>query len=108
MFEELIAYGISDVKIFSFTRNEARDISIEDLLARKPKDLDDSAVASFLKDKVVLVSGAGGTIGSELCKQCINGAKHLIMLDHSEFNLYKINEDLSLYKEKLPLFCLVF
>ncbi|MCH3853267.1 UDP-N-acetylglucosamine 4,6-dehydratase, partial [Campylobacter jejuni] len=43
LFEELIAYGISDVKIFSFTRNEARDISIEDLLARKPKDLDDSA-----------------------------------------------------------------
>lgn len=102
LFEELIAYGISDVKIFSFTRNEARDISIEDLLARKPKDLDDSVVASFLKDKVVLVSGAGGTIGSELCKQCIKfGAKHLIMLDHSEFNLYKINEDLSLYKEKI-------
>lgn len=102
LFEELVAYGICDVKIFSFTRNEARDISIEDLLARKPKDLDDSAVAAFLKDKVVLVSGAGGTIGSELCKQCIKfGAKHLIMVDHSEYNLYKINDDLNLYKEKI-------
>ncbi|TEY04553.1 UDP-N-acetylglucosamine 4,6-dehydratase (configuration-retaining) [Campylobacter sp. US33a] len=102
LFDELISYGISDVKIFSFTRNEARDISIEDLLARKPKDLDDRVVATFLKDKVVLVSGAGGTIGSELCKQCIKfGVKHLIMLDHSEFNLYKINEDLSLHKEKI-------
>ncbi|MBM0637139.1 UDP-N-acetylglucosamine 4,6-dehydratase (configuration-retaining) [Campylobacter hepaticus] len=102
LFEELINYGICDVKIFSFTRNEARDISIEDLLARKPKDLDDSAVAAFLKDKVVLVTGAGGTIGSELCKQCLKfGAKHLIMLDHSEYNLYKINDNLNLYKEKI-------
>ncbi|WP_270988365.1 UDP-N-acetylglucosamine 4,6-dehydratase (configuration-retaining) [Campylobacter upsaliensis] len=102
LFEELVGYGISDVKIFSFTNNEARDISIEDLLARKPKDLDNVVVAEFLKDKVVLVSGAGGTIGSELCKQCIKfGAKHLIMLDHSEYNLYQINENLSKYKEKI-------
>lgn len=102
LFEELIHYGICDVKIFSFTQNEARDISIEDLLARKPKDLDDRVVATFLKDKVVLVSGAGGTIGSELCKQCLQfGAKHLIMIDHSEYNLYKINEKLALYKEKI-------
>lgn len=102
LFEELVSYGISDVKLFSFTTNEARDISIEDLLARKPKDLDAAVVAEFLKDKVVLVSGAGGTIGSELCKQCIKfGAKSLIMLDHSEFNLYKINEELRIYKEKI-------
>ncbi|EAH6866761.1 UDP-N-acetylglucosamine 4,6-dehydratase (configuration-retaining) [Campylobacter upsaliensis] len=102
LFEELVGYGISDVKIFSFTNNEARDISIEDLLARKPKDLDNVVVAEFLKDKVVLVSGAGGTIGSELCRQCIKfGAKHLIMLDHSEYNLYQINENLSKYKEKI-------
>lgn len=102
LFEELIGYGILDVKIFSFTRNEARDISIEDLLARKPKDLDNNAVIDFLKDRVVLVSGAGGSIGSELCKQCIKfGAKQLIMIDHSEFNLYKINEDLSNHKDKI-------
>ncbi|QWU80432.1 polysaccharide biosynthesis protein [Campylobacter novaezeelandiae] len=102
LFEELVGYGILDVKIFSFTRNEARDISIEDLLARKPKDLDNNAVIDFLKDKVVLVSGAGGSIGSELCKQCIKfGAKQLIMIDHSEFNLYKINEDLSNHKDKI-------
>lgn len=51
---------------------------------------------------MVLVSGAGGTIGSELCKQCLQfGAKHLIMIDHSEYNLYKINEKLALYKEKI-------
>lgn len=102
LFDELIAYGISDIKLFSFTQNEARDISIEDLLARKPKDLDNACVAEFIKDKTVLVSGAGGTIGSELCKQCVKfGVKHLIMLDHSEFNLYKINDELSFCKEKI-------
>ncbi len=102
LFDELVAYGLSDIKLFSFTQNEARDISIEDLLARKPKDLDAAAVAGFLKDKVVLVSGAGGTIGSELCKQCIKfGAKRLLMLDHSEYNLYKINEELRNHKEKI-------
>lgn len=102
LFDELVSYGISDIKIFSFTKNETRDISIEDLLARKPKDLDNKAVSAFLKGKVVLVSGAGGTIGSELCQQCIQfGAKKLIMVEHSEFNLYQINEKLSAYKDKI-------
>ncbi|ASQ30078.1 UDP-N-acetylglucosamine C-6 dehydratase [Campylobacter avium LMG 24591] len=102
LFDELISYGMSDIKIFSFTQNQARDISIEDLLARKPKDLDNEAVAKFLKNKTVLVSGAGGTIGSELCKQCMKfGAKYLIMLEHSEYNLYKINDELSEYKDKI-------
>lgn len=102
LFDELVSYGISDIKIFSFTKNETRDISIEDLLARKPKDLDNKAVSAFLKGKVVLVSGAGGTIGSELCQQCIQfGAKKLIMVEHSEFNLYQINEKLSAHKDKI-------
>lgn len=102
LFDELVSYGISDIKIFSFTKNETRDISIEDLLARKPKDLDNKAVSAFLKGKIVLVSGAGGTIGSELCQQCIQfGAKKLIMVEHSEFNLYQINEKLSAHKDKI-------
>lgn len=102
LFDELVSYGISDIKIFSFTKNETRDISIEDLLARKPKDLDNKAVSAFLKGKVVLVSGAGGTIGSELCQQCIQfGAKKLLMVEHSEFNLYQINEKLSAHKDKI-------
>lgn len=102
LFDELVAAGFEDIKLFSFTKNEARDISIEDLLARKPKDLDAHAVSKFLEGKVVLVTGAGGSIGSELCKQCLKfGAKELIMLDNSEFNLYKINEDLKDYKAQI-------
>ena len=102
LFDELVGYGISDIKIFSFTKNETRNLSIEDLLARKPKDLDSKAVLAFLKGKTVLVSGAGGSIGSELCKQCIEfGVKRLIMLDHSEFNLYKITDELAKFKDKI-------
>lgn len=94
LFDELTEYGIRDIKIFSlFGKEQIKDISIEDLLARKPKDLDDSVVRKFLDDKVVLVTGAGGSIGSEICKQCLKfGVKRLIMVDHSEFNLYAIGE----------------
>jgi len=96
LFDELTAYGIRDIKIFSMFgtgKDAIKDISIEDLLARKPKDLDSSAVEKFLGGKVVLVTGAGGSIGSEICKQCLKfGVSKLIMIDHSEFNLYKIGE----------------
>ena len=71
LFDECVAAGITDIKIFSFTSNETRDISIEDLLARKPKDLDSKAVSAFLRGKCVLVSGAGGSIGSEICAQVL-------------------------------------
>jgi len=75
--------------------SQLKDISVEDLLARHPQDLDKSKIIEFIKDKVVLVSGAGGSIGSEICRQCeIFGAKKLILLDHSEYNLYSIVEEI--------------
>ena len=77
-----------------FTK-QLKDISVEDLLARHPKDLDKKQIENFIKDKVVLITGAGGSIGSEISRQCkAYGAKQLILLDHSEFNLYSIKEKL--------------
>jgi FlaA1/EpsC-like NDP-sugar epimerase len=74
---------------------QLKDISVEDLLARHPKDLDKSLIGEFVKDKVVLITGAGGSIGSEIARQCASfGAKKLILLDHSEYNLYAIAEEL--------------
>lgn len=74
---------------------QLKNISVEDLLARHPQDLDKHKIESFIKDKIVLITGAGGSIGSEISRQCKKfGAKQLVLLDHSEYNLYKITEEL--------------
>jgi len=79
-----------------FLSRELKPISVEDLLARHPQDLDKQAISKFLKNRKVLVTGAGGSIGSEIGRQCIRyGVKELILLDHSEFNLYTICEELN-------------
>jgi UDP-N-acetylglucosamine 4,6-dehydratase len=99
IFNVLNELEIKDIKIVNTLSNtntkELKDISVEDLLARHPKDLDKEKIENFIKDKVVLITGAGGSIGSEISRQCsLFGAKQLILLDHSEFNLYQISEEL--------------
>ena len=91
-------YNIYDIKIAILSQKNAvlKDLSIEDLLARHPKDLDKEKIASFVEGKTILVTGAGGSIGSEICRQCkLFGVKKLILLDNSEYNLYTITEELS-------------
>ena len=74
---------------------QLRNLSVGDLMARHPKDLDKKAISEFLIDKVVLVTGAGGSIGSEIARQCVHfGVKKLILIDHSEYNLYSIEQEL--------------
>ena len=74
---------------------QLKSVSVEDLLARHPQDLDKDKISSFINNKIVLVTGAGGSIGSEICRQCIKfGAKRLILVDHSEFNLYQVEQEL--------------
>lgn len=74
---------------------QLKNISVEDLLARHPKDLDKAKISQFLRDKVVMVTGAGGSIGSEIVRQCLKyGAKKIIVIDHSEFNLYQLMEEI--------------
>jgi FlaA1/EpsC-like NDP-sugar epimerase len=63
--------------------------------------LDKKAIASFLKDKKVLVTGAGGSIGSEICRQCLKyGVNKLYLIERSEYNLYTIKEELASAKIK--------
>ena len=71
------------------------NLSVTDLMARHPKDLDKVAIAAFLTGKRVLITGAGGSIGSEIARQCVKyGVQQLILLDHSEYNLYAIEQEL--------------
>jgi len=94
-FDQLAELGVTDIKSLSTFSNRIQDISIEDLLARNPQDLDLKTVQSSIEGKTVLITGAGGSIGSELSKQVESfGAKELILVEHSEFNLYKIDADL--------------
>ena len=72
-----------------------RELDVEDLLGREPVPPNASLIASDLDGQIVLVSGAGGSIGGELCRQIIlQKPKQLLLLDHNEFGLYTIHQGL--------------
>lgn len=84
---------------------QLKDVSVTDLLARHPKDLDKDKISSFIKNKTILITGAGGSIGSEIVRQCVKfNAKKLILLDHSEYNLYQIEQEIS---SKVDIVCVM-
>lgn len=74
---------------------DMREVRIDDLLGRDPVKLDWQRIKHSLSDKTVLVTGAGGSIGSELCRQLASVCSaHLVIFDQSEYNLYQIEEEL--------------
>src|SRR4030042_678378 len=75
--------------------NILRDISYEDILGRTPVHLDISGISNYLAGKTILITGCGGSIGSELCRQVIRyQPASLVLLDASEINLFTINMEL--------------
>jgi FlaA1/EpsC-like NDP-sugar epimerase len=88
--------------------DRVRDIEPEDLLGRERVQLDESALSSLISGQVVLVTGAGGSIGSELCRQIARfGPSRLVLFELSEFALYQVEQDLSERFPHLPLIRLV-
>lgn len=75
--------------------SQIRDVAIEDLLRRAPVKLDVSSVEALVRDRVVMVTGAGGSIGSELCRQVARfGAKRIVLVERAENPLFEIYGEL--------------
>jgi FlaA1/EpsC-like NDP-sugar epimerase len=74
---------------------QLRDVQVEDVLGREPIVVELDRVGAYLRDRIVLVTGAGGSIGSELCRQIARvGPRLLVMLDHAEDNLFQIDREM--------------
>jgi len=88
--------------------DELREVSIEDLLGRDKIELDWGVIQQGISNKIVLVSGGGGSIGSELCHQIarLNPAG-LIVYEHSEFNLYNIQMEITKAYPDIPLYAIL-
>ena len=77
------------------TVSQIRKVEIIDLLGREAVELDTKAVAGFLNDRCVLITGAGGSIGSEMCRQiCVYGPSRLVLLEQAENGLFHIGNEL--------------
>lgn len=84
--------------------SQLRDVAIEDLLGRKPIVLENEPIKKFIDNKVILVTGGGGSIGSELCRQLANlNPEKLIILDIYENNAYAIEQELKYKNPSLNL-----
>lgn len=98
-------YALQDMGEF---HQQIRKVEIEDLLGRPPVNINVEKVAAYIKDKVVLVTGGGGTIGSELCRQiAAQKPKQLIIFDVYENNAYEIQNELKYNFPELNLITLI-
>ncbi|WP_108472835.1 polysaccharide biosynthesis protein [Rhodanobacter thiooxydans] len=84
--------------------NQIKEVAIEDLLGRDTVELDWTAIRETLSGKRVLITGGGGSIGSELCRQVARlGAQSLAVVEQSEYNLYRISQELRAHFPELIL-----
>lgn len=88
--------NIEDVLSGEIEVNQLKKVEVEDLLGRDPVELDMAAISKELTNKTILVTGAGGSIGSEICRQvCKFKPKRIILLGHGENSIYLIHQELN-------------
>ncbi len=88
--------------------SQLRNVEVEDLLGREPVKVDIDSIIGYVQGKTVLVTGGGGSIGSELCRQLAShNPKHLIVVDIYENNAYDVQQELLLQYPKLKLTVLI-
>ncbi len=103
-----IVPSITDIASGRFRVSQIRDVDINDLLGRDVVELDLDRIEAFLKDKVILVTGAGGSIGSEMCRQVCNFRPRLLLLvEQAENPLFDIERELGRDYPDVPLKAIV-
>ena len=96
--------GIEDLMSGKVAINAMRPVDIEDLLGREPVKIDSAHVQAMVRGKAVLITGAGGSIGSELCRQLARFApKRLVLVEASEFALYNIEQWFRVHKPEIEI-----
>jgi FlaA1/EpsC-like NDP-sugar epimerase len=87
--------GVSDLIDGKVSIQQIRDVDLNDLLGRRPIQLDTTRIESYLRGKVVLITGAAGSIGSEICRQVVRfSPAQIILLDNAESPLFHIEQEL--------------
>lgn len=106
--EVLTVPPVEDILSGRVSISQIRRVQLEDLLGRDPVELDNSGLSAWLGDQVVLVTGAGGSIGSELVRQIAQFRPGLlILLELSEFALYQIEQEFAQRFAYVPIACVV-
>jgi FlaA1/EpsC-like NDP-sugar epimerase len=96
--------SITDIASGKFSVSQIRDVDINDLLGRKAVELDLDLIEAFAKDKTILVTGAGGSIGSEMCRQVCNFNPNLLLLiEQAENPLFYVEQELH---KQFPTVCI--
>ncbi len=100
--------GVQDLARGQVSVRDLREVRIEDLLGREPVKLDWRRIEDGLRAKTVLVTGAGGSIGAELCRQIARlDPARLVLFEHSEYNLYTIEQELARAHPSLAMACVL-
>jgi FlaA1/EpsC-like NDP-sugar epimerase len=103
-----IVPGVYEIINDRYLLNKVRDVDVEDLLGREAIKLDAEGISDYIENKVVLVTGGGGSIGSELCRQITRfKPKQLIILDIYENNAYDLQNELKYRNPDLNLMVLI-
>lgn len=86
---------IEDLMTGKVTVSSLKNIEVEDLLGREPVKLDIDAISEYVTDNIVMVTGAGGSIGSEICRQLMQfSPRKLLLVGHGEYSIYSIDMEL--------------
>jgi FlaA1/EpsC-like NDP-sugar epimerase len=98
--EVMTVPALSDIVSGRVAVSTLRSIELDDLLGRDPVQLDDAGLHGFLNGRTVLITGAGGSIGSELCRQIARfGPTRVVFFELSEFALYNIERE---FRDRFP------